>query len=101
MNSAFLLILDLGSFVCVANLYLSFIRYPLFCLTRRRENFRWVSGLPIVGSLLVASSLVLLRLPRGAFVSAIVLAALDTGGIHWFIGSVAWQLCKERAARKS
>ena len=47
-------LLALGSLICAINIYASFIRYPLHRLRgRRNQDFRWVSGYPLVGSLLV------------------------------------------------
>ena len=81
-------LLALGGFVCALNFYLSFLRYPLYRLDGL--PFRWVSGLPLVGSLFVVLGLCWLPLPTWVFWLAVVLAGLDTGGLHWFVGSQLW-----------
>jgi hypothetical protein len=91
-----------GGAFCWLNFYLSFIRYPLHRLRGQpRETFRWTSGIPLIGSLCVVAGLVLMKV-SGALPSTALLAlalasvALDTGGIHWFIGTMVWWWLKER-----
>jgi phosphatidylserine synthase len=91
----------LGALICAANFYLSYIRYSLFYMTGRQSEFRYVSGIPLVGSLIVVLSLIFLRLPHWATLAGVVLAVLDTGGIHWFIGSVAWHSMRSGSTPKS
>jgi hypothetical protein len=83
------LLFGLGAFVCLVNFYLSWLRYPLHrARGRARETYRWVSGFPLVGSLLVVVAWVfwLCREESLALdVTAWVLALIDTGGIHWFL----------------
>jgi hypothetical protein len=55
---------------------------------RAEGTYRPVSGFPLVGSLLVAISLVLLHANTVALSVALVLMLVDTGGIHWFFGSM-------------
>ena len=81
-------LLALGGFVCALNFYLTFLRYPLHRL--RGQPFRWVSGFPLVGSLFVVPCLWWLPLLSWAFWLAVVLAVLDTGGLHWFAGVLLW-----------
>lgn len=82
----------LGALLCVTNFYLSFLRYPLHRLRRLpRESYRWSSGIPLVGSLLVALSLFRLHAVPGILPAAIALIAVDTGGIHWFIATMVYQ----------
>jgi hypothetical protein len=78
----------LGSLVSGLNFYLSFLRYPLYKLLGRR--FRWVSGFPLVGSLSLVVSVVLLRESPLLFWGGIIIALLDTGGLHWFAGVMVW-----------
>ena len=101
MKIAGFVVLAVGGFICGLNFYLSYIRYLLFRLAGRRAEFRFISGVPIVGSLIVILSLVGFHLPRWAWIVGIALAALDTGGIHWFVGSVAWHEMKNAAGSKS
>jgi len=101
MNSARFLVLGLGSLVCATNFYLSYVRYPVFFLTGRKAEFQYVSGFPIVGSLIVTACLIFLQLPRWAVVAGIALALLDTGGIHWFLGSLLWHRMKDKSTQNS
>lgn len=79
----------LGGFVCLLNFYLSFLRYPLFRLRGgRQEDWKWISGFPLVGSLFLAVAWFgwLRELDSVTLdVLAWTLVVLDTGGIHWFI----------------
>jgi uncharacterized membrane protein len=78
-----------GGFFCLLNFYLSFLRYPLHKLKGgSRDSYRWVSGIPLVGSLSVAVSLLVLHEVRWMLASGIVLIFMDTGGIHWFTGTM-------------
>lgn len=88
---AFVLIVP-GGLMCLWNFYLSFLRYPLFRLKGgKRDEFRWVSGLPVIGSGLVAvAALCSLGEPRLLW-PAIGLILIDTGGLHWAVGSLVYQ----------
>ena len=79
-----------GGFICTLNFYLSWIRYPLFRISGERTDYRHISGLPILGSVLVVGSLVIFQTPHWAIIAGAILAALDSGGIHWFIGIMVW-----------
>jgi hypothetical protein len=81
------LALLVGGLVCALNFYLSFCRYALHRLRGgSRGSYRWRSGLPVVGSLLVALSIVRFYDAPWILTVALVLIAIDTGGIHWFAG---------------
>ena len=81
----------LGAFICAGNFYLSFIRYPLHRLCgRSRESYRWVSGIPLFGSLFVALSLLQLCATPWLLPAGVVLILADTGGVHWFIGTMIY-----------
>ncbi|HET8923884.1 MAG TPA: hypothetical protein VFN26_12925 [Candidatus Acidoferrum sp.] len=89
---AFVIFLGLSSFICGLNLYLSFLRYPLFRLRGRTAEYRYVSGFPFIGTVMLVWTLFSQRtlhshLPPWAVLIFIVIAALDTGGPHWFIAS--------------
>lgn len=90
-----LLIAGGGAISCL-NFYLSFIRYPLHRWRGKpRSEFRWISGFPLVGSLGLVIGLVLMRFSRGVLPTpllavALVIAVLDTGGIHWFVATQVW-----------
>jgi hypothetical protein len=78
--------LGLGGFVCILNFHLSFLRFFLHRMRGRgRDEYRWVSGFPLVGSLLVAVSLVGLWEEPWLRIAAFGLILIDTGGPHWFL----------------
>ena len=77
-----------GGFVCLLNFYLSWLSYPLHRLRGLSpESFRSHSGFPLIGSILVVVSLVGLHSESTVVPIAIGLIAIDTGGIHWFLGA--------------
>jgi len=77
-----------GGFVCLLNFYLSWLSYPLHRLRGLSpESFRAHSGFPLIGSILVVVSLVGLHSESTVVPIAIGLIAIDTGGIHWFLGA--------------
>ena len=81
----------LGAVLCVTNFYLSFLRYPFHRLRGlSKESYHWVSGFPLVGSVLVALSLFRLHAFPFMLPLAFVLIAVDTGGIHWFAGTMIY-----------
>jgi hypothetical protein len=55
-----------------------------------KSNYKWVSGIPVIGSLFVAISLITYWQTTSIFVTAIILIVMDTGGIHWFLGSILY-----------
>jgi hypothetical protein len=82
----------MGALFCVSNFYLSFLRYPLHrLLGMPTDAYRWVSGVPIIGTLFVILALTALYPVQGVLPLAIILAVIDTGGIHWFIGTLLFQ----------
>ena len=90
-----------GAWVCLLNFYLAFLRYPLHRLRGlSKESYHWVSGVPILGSLFVALSLFELHSLAGMLPIGIGLIAIDTGGIHWFIGSMIHQFLQARKSRQ-
>ena len=79
--------LVVGGVLCLLNFYLSWVRYPLHRLRRRsKESYHSASGAPLVGSLLVALSMLGLRSVTAVVPVAIALIVIDTGGIHWLLG---------------
>lgn len=78
-----------GALVCLMNCYLSCLRHPLHRIRGGApEAYRWVSGFPLVGSLLVVTAWLLWLRSEGSAalnVTAWLLALIDTGGIHWFV----------------
>jgi hypothetical protein len=52
--------------------------------------------LPVIGSLFVAISLLKYWQNTWLFVAAIILIAIDTGGIHWFLGTILYQAVRKK-----
>src|SRR4051794_37286374 len=84
----------LGASLSLLNFFLSFVRAPLLRAGGRSPRF--VSGIPLFGSLLLVVSATLLWSQRRLALSALALAALDTGGIHWFVGVLLWEAVAAR-----
>ena len=82
----------LGGLICAVNFYLSFLRYPIFLLRGgRKSEFQWISGSPFIGSLSVAVGLAALYETRWVLITGLVLILIDTGGLHWFLGTMLYQ----------
>lgn len=82
----------LGALLCGANFYFSFLRYPLHLLRGLpKEEYHWVSGVPLLGSLLVCISWLGLHHDPAMTIVTVALLLMDTGGIIWFIGSMIFQ----------
>lgn len=87
----------LGASLCLINFHLSFLRYPLHRLRGLpKESYRPVSGFPLLGSLLVALSLIELHGITWMIPVAVALILIDTGGIHWFVGSLIYRRVRGR-----
>jgi len=85
----------IGGCFCILNFYLSFLRYPLH---KRKcgdtKEYKWVSGAPILGSLFVAISLLYFYPISWICILGLILIAIDTGGIHWFVGAMIGRIAK-------
>ncbi len=80
----------LGALLTLSNVYLSFLHYPIHLVRGgTRDTYRWVSGIPLFGSLLLWISIGLLPSTGLQWVAGI-LSIFDTGGIHWLIGTLWW-----------
>src|SRR4051812_3506797 len=74
-------ILGLGALIVWINFYTSFVRYPLHRLRGgTRADFHWVSGFPLVGSLLLALAILFFGKSSVSWV-AVGIGVLDTGGL--------------------
>ena len=83
----------LGALLCLFNFYLSFLRYPLHRLRGLpEESFRYASGIPLLGSVFVGSSLLGIHAQPGVLPVAIVLAVIDAGGVVWVAGAMIYIL---------
>jgi hypothetical protein len=76
--------------IACVNFYLSFLRYPLNRLFRR--PYKWVSGIPVIGTLclILSSALLLGSLPPRWAIIVVILA--DTGGLPWFAVIMLWAI---------
>jgi hypothetical protein len=81
------LVFGLGALVCITNFYLSFLRHPIFVLRRSRDEYRHISGFPIVG-MLVLFGLALTPPSPALSLATLLLLLVDTGNIPWFIASM-------------
>lgn len=85
----------LGAFFCALNFHLSFLRVPLL---RRRgvppKDIPHVSGAPLVGSLFVLVGLGAAHEVPGLLPLGAILILLDTGGPHWFVGTMLYAVIR-------
>jgi hypothetical protein len=90
--AAFLLA-GLGLWITGINFYLSFVRYGVHRLLHRDKPYKWVSGFPIIGSLFLWLASVLLWWLglRYWAITALIVSFLDTGGLIWFLSTMAWE----------
>ena len=94
-----LVLLALGTFITCINFYLSFIRYPLHRLRGRpREDYRFVSGFPGVGSAFLWFAAILLARHPPLMWSSIAISLFDTGGLHWFAGVMLYEAITRRGS---
>ena len=90
MTIAGIILLALGAFITLMNVYLSFVRYPIHVASGgTRETYRWVSVIPIAGSMFLWFSIPLLSSVGLKWLAAVI-SVFDTGGIHWCIGTMWW-----------
>jgi hypothetical protein len=83
-----------GAFMSILNFHLSFVR-PLICRLRRREC-RFISGFPLLGSLLLVISFFCFPAEQAMRWVALAIALFDTGGIHWFGGTMLYHSLRGR-----
>lgn len=89
--SVAIVLCGIGCLVTALDFYLSFLRYPLHRLSGgTRENYRWVSGLPLFGSMFLWLGAAFLTEQPPLLWSALIVSLLDTGGLHWFIATMVW-----------
>ncbi len=80
-----------GCFFCLLNIYISFLRFPLHRLRGgTRDDFKWSSGAPIIGSLIVLLSIGFVASVPLLHGFGIFCMIFDTGGLHWFAGTMAY-----------
>ena len=97
------ILFGLGSFFCVLNFYLSFLRYPIYRLSGGdKKEYKWVSGAPLLGSLFVGFSLLPHYETKWMLILGLALILIDTGGPHWFLASMVYYevFRKKRISKK-
>jgi hypothetical protein len=77
-----------GALVSLLNFHLSFV-LPIIEHLRKREA-RFISGIPLFGSLLLMISFFCLPADNMLKWPALVIALLDTGGLHWFCDTLLY-----------
>ncbi len=83
------MLFGLGGFFCLLNFYLSFLRYPIYRLSGGgKQEYKWVSGAPALGSLFVGLSLISPYVTNWMLISGVALILIDTGGLHWFLATI-------------
>jgi hypothetical protein len=87
----------LGGFVACINFYLSFVAVPLYRFRHGTAPARVPSGIPLIGSLLLAAAAFALPAGNAWQLAALALLALDTGGPHWFVAVQARDAIARRA----
>lgn len=89
-----------GSHISLTNFYLSFLRYPIYRLRGGDERaYKWISGIPILGSLCIVVSMLLINMPDWLWWLGLILALLDTAGLHWFVAVMAYMFVTQRTLR--
>lgn len=82
------LLLSLAAIIAGLNLYLSVIRGLIYWF--QGWQYRHVSGLPLLGSLLLVVALVVLEKSPSIWIIAIIVSLLDTGGAIWLLLTISW-----------
>jgi hypothetical protein len=90
MSGLALLLIGAGGIIAAVNFHLSFVAVPLHKLRRGRAPDRVPSGIPLVGSILLLAGAALAE-GKAAVGVALLLFAIDTGGPHWFAGTLLWR----------
>ena len=85
-------LLAVGAFIALTNFYLSFIRIP-FHRWRGHHDVKWVSGIPLLGSLVLIVSLA--GLDGWPALLGGILFFLDTGGIVAFVLIMVWEFFRK------
>jgi hypothetical protein len=89
-----------GALVAGVNFYTSFVRYPLHRWRGgTREDFRWVSGFPVVGFMCLFVAAACLRDHPVLMWAALVVALLDTSAPHWLAASLIYTLVRRSQRR--
>jgi hypothetical protein len=84
-----------GGAIALLNFTLSYLVVPWRRHVSGRTETRVASGLPLIGSLLLIAALFVAPAGPMRWI-ATALLLVDTGGPHWFLGSVIWHQIAER-----
>ena len=80
--------LALGASIGSLNLYLTCVRPWLYRLRHHSlEGYRYVSGFPVIGTILVTLALLASAGSKPIAAVALLVLAIDTGGLPWFLVS--------------
>lgn len=93
-------IFGLGGFISILNFYLSFIRYPLHCLLSLKDDYKNISGYPMLGTVLNVISIIGFWGTKMALLATVFLF-IDTGGFLWFAYSMLVQQLKRNKNNQS
>jgi hypothetical protein len=76
----------LGALLALKNFYLSFVRPSLHKWKHKDKPYKYISGTPLFGSLLLYASAILFFLMEVNTLAliAFLVSLLDTGGMLWF-----------------
>ena len=87
MLTVIFILAGVGAVVVFLNFYFSFLRYPLHRLWYQYRPFQWISGFPLVGSLMLWIAALFFWLWGYATQAtiALIFSIFDTGGIQWFV----------------
>ncbi|WP_144394618.1 hypothetical protein [Pleionea sediminis] len=98
METIALILLIAGVLLCINNIYASWLRFPIHKYLKKRpdEEFVFVSGIPLFGSLFVVIALLLSSVNVYVYWFSVLLALLDTGGIHWYLVTVLYSTSNEK-----
>ncbi len=73
----------LAALVALLNFYLSWLRYPIQKFLYPDREYHFVSGIPLIGTVLLIGAIVNAPSPIWLWF-LIPLALIDTGGLPWF-----------------
>ena len=83
-----------GALISCLNFYVSFLRFPISKVYGL--ECKNISCIPVVGSLLLIVSAAFLSDSPILFWGGLIIALLDTGGLHWFAGILSWRYLQGR-----
>jgi hypothetical protein len=89
------ILFGLGGVLSILNFHLSLVR-PANHRLRGRGEYRFVSGFPLVGSIMLVGSFFLF--PGGHILRpvALVIALFDTGAFHWLCAMIVYDFFRGR-----